>query len=69
MAIVAEHYARVALAVENFWGHRDCVPYIQSLVIAGYKEGEKRMGFKPEVLTALMNLAELHKEAFGAQGQ
>ncbi len=39
--------------------------YIESLVLGGYKEGEKRMGFRPEVLTASMTLVELHKEAFG----
>ncbi len=65
MALIAEHHIRVALAIENFWGHRDCVDYIRSLVLSGYKEGEKRLGFKPEVLSALMTLAELHKQAFG----
>ena len=65
MALIAERHIRVALAIENFWGHRDCVDYIQSLILSGYNEGEKRLGFKPEVLTALMTLVELHKQAFG----
>jgi hypothetical protein len=65
MAMIAERHIRVALAIENFWGHRDCVDYIQSLILSGYKEGEKRLGFKPEVLTALMTLVELHKQTFG----
>jgi hypothetical protein len=65
MARIAERHIRVALAIENFWGHRDCVSYIESLILSGYKEGEKRLGFKPEVLTALMTLVELHKQAFG----
>lgn len=65
MAIVAERHVRVALAIETFWGHRDCVDYIQGLVLNGYKEGQMRTGFKPEVVTALMNLVELHKQAFG----
>lgn len=65
LAIVAEHYVRIALGIENFWGQRDCVPYIESLVLNGYKEGEKRMGFKPDVVTALIHLVELHKQAFG----
>jgi hypothetical protein len=38
-------------------------------VLSGYKEGEKRMGFKPEIVSALMTLAELHKQAFGAMGK
>lgn len=65
LALIAERHIRIALAIENFWGHRDCVDYIQSLILSGYKEGEKRLGFKPEVLTALMTLVELHKKAFG----
>jgi len=69
LAIIAEHYVRVALGIENFWGQPDCVAYIEGLVLNGYKEGEKRMGFKPDVVTALMNLVELHKEAFGKPGQ
>lgn len=69
MALIGEHHARVAHAIESFWGSRDCVAYIESLVLSGYKEGEKRLGFKPEVLSALMTLTELHKQAFGAQGK
>jgi hypothetical protein len=65
MALIAQHHARIALAIENFWGHRDCVDYLQGLVLSGYKEGEKRMGFKPEVVSALMTLVELHKQQFG----
>lgn len=61
MAIVAEHHVRIALAIENFWGHRDCVEYMKNLILSGYKEGEKRMGFKPEVVQALLNLTQLHK--------
>ncbi len=69
MALIAQYHVRIALAVESFWGHRDCVDYIQGLVLSGYKEGEKRMGFKPEVVSALMTLVELHKKQFGAQGK
>jgi hypothetical protein len=61
MAAVAEHHVRIALAIEKFWGHKDCVEYIQNLILSGYKEGEKRMGFKPEVVSALINLAQLHQ--------
>ncbi len=25
MAIIAHHHVRIALAIEKFWGHRDCV--------------------------------------------
>ena len=68
MALIGEHHHRIANAIESFWGSRDCVNYLQNLVLSGYKEGEKRMGFKPEVVSALMTLVELHKQAFGPQG-
>ena len=61
MAIIAEHHVRIALAIEKFWGHRDCVEYLRNLILSGYKEGEKRMGFKPEVVQALINLTQLHQ--------
>ena len=67
MALIGEHHLRVAQAIDSFWGHKDCVAYIESLILSGYKQGEKRLGFKPEVLTALMTLAELHRQSFGAQ--
>ena len=65
MALIAQYHVRVALAIEAFWGHKDCVDYLQSLVLSGYKEGEKRLGFKPQVLSSLMTLVELHRQAFG----
>lgn len=61
MEIIAQHHVRIALAIEKFWGHRDCVEYIQKLVLNGDNDGQKRVGFKPEVVSALMNLAALHR--------
>jgi hypothetical protein len=62
MAVIAEHHIRIALAIEKFWGHRDCIEYMQSLIMSGYNEGQKRMGFKSEVVSALINLVALHKQ-------
>lgn len=63
MAIVAEHHIRIALAIEKFWGHRDCVEYIRTLILSGgYSDGAtNRVGFKPEVISALINLAAMHQ--------
>lgn len=61
MEIIAQHHVRIALAIEKFWGHRDCVEYIQKLILNGDNDGQKRVGFKPEVVSALMNLAALHR--------
>ena len=62
MAVVAEHHVRIALAIEKFWGHRDCVEYLQKLIVSGGdSDGRARSGFKSEVLSALINLVALHK--------
>lgn len=61
MAIIGLHHARIALAIEKFWGHRDCVEYLQTLVLSGGdNDGRARVGFKSEVVSALMNLMSLH---------
>ncbi len=62
MEVVAAHHLRIALAIEKFWGHRDCLEYIQKLILTGDHDGHKRVGFKPEVVSALMNLVALHKQ-------
>jgi hypothetical protein len=61
MAIIAERHMRIALAIEKFWGHPDCVEYIRTLILnGGYSDGATdRVGFKHEVLSSLINLAAL----------
>lgn len=62
MAVVAQHHARIAKAIEMFWGTRDCVEYIQTLVLSGGDGfGNARVGFKPEVVAALLSLTTLHR--------
>ena len=61
MAVIDKHHPRIAKAILTFWGHADCVEYIQSLVLKGYdSSGNSRVGFKPEVMSSLINLASLH---------
>lgn len=63
LAIIAEHHIRIALAIEKFWGHRDCVEYLRTLILnGGYSDGAtQRVGFKLEVISALINLTALHQ--------
>ena len=62
MAIVAKHNERIAKAITVFWGSRDCVEYIQKLVLSGGDGfGHARIGFKPEVVSALLSLISLHQ--------
>ena len=65
MAVIETHHARIAKAIRIFWGSRDCVEYIQKLVMSGGDGfGNARIGFKPEVLAALMSLASMHQREF-----
>lgn len=62
MAAVAKHHQRIADAIQMFWGTRDCVEYIEKLVMSGGDGfGHARIGFKPEVVSAMMSLISLHK--------
>jgi hypothetical protein len=62
VAIIAQHHKRIAKAITVFWGTRDCVEYIEKLVLSGGDGlGRARIGFKPEVVSALMSLISLHQ--------
>ncbi len=62
LAIVAQRHERIAKAILLFWGSRDCVEYIQKLVMSGGDGfGNARIGFKPEVVSALLSLISLHQ--------
>jgi hypothetical protein len=62
MAVIRSHHERIAKAIELFWGHKDCVEYLQQLILnGGDGVGRMRVGFKHEVLSALINLTELHE--------
>jgi|SRR5450830_438049 len=62
MAIISQHHERIAKAINMFWGHRDCVEYIQQLLLnGGDGDGRARIGFKLEVVAALLNLIEMHE--------
>ena len=62
MEVIAKRHIRIAKAIETFWGTRDCVEYIQKLIMSGGDGfGNARVGFKPEVVSAMMSLISLHQ--------
>lgn len=62
MAIIREQHERIAKAIEMFWGHKDCVEYLQQMILnGGDGVGRARVGFKLEVLAAFMSLIALHE--------
>ena len=65
MAVITKHHERIAKAIDTFWGHRDCMEYLQKLIMSGGDgAGKTRVGFKAEVLTALINLTNLHEVVY-----
>ena len=62
MALIAKHHERIAKAITVFWGSPDCVEFMEKLVMSGGDGlGNARVGFKPEVVSALMSLISLHQ--------
>ena len=62
MAVIRAHHERITKAIEIFWGHRDCVEYLQQLILnGGDGVGNTRIGFRHDVLAALISLTELHE--------
>ncbi len=62
IGIIAQHHERIAKAITMFWGSPDCVEYIEGLVMSGGDGfGKARIGFKPEVVSALMSLVSLQQ--------
>lgn len=62
IAVIAEHHERIAKSIKIFWGHRDCVEYLEKLVLSGGDGvGKTRIGFRLEVIAALINLTTMHE--------
>jgi hypothetical protein len=62
METIRKYHERIAKSIDIFWGHRDCVEYLQQLILSGGDGmGRARVGFKQEVLAAMINLISLHE--------
>ncbi len=66
MQVISQHHERISKAIDVFWGHKDCAEYLQKLILSGGDGfGNARIGFRSEVMAALINLANLHEEEHG----
>jgi hypothetical protein len=66
ISVIDKRHDRIGKAIRIFWGSSDCVEYMQKLVMSGGDGlGNTRIGFKPEVVSALMSLITLHKDGSG----
>jgi len=62
IALIRTHHAHIAKGIELFWGHEDCVDYLQQLILnGGDGVSRTRLGFKHEVVEALFNLIALQE--------
>jgi len=59
--VVAQHYPRIARAIEQLWGAPEMDRFFDRLLI---DERGNRAGFPPEVVQALLLLSSRHQQAF-----
>jgi hypothetical protein len=68
LGVLESQHKRIFTAITTIWGHKECSRYMQGLIMNGGEgTGRDRIGFKPEVLSALMTLDLLHDQQFGRQ--
>ncbi len=66
MFIIESNHPRIHTAIKAVWGYKECSAYVKNLILSGgYQDGKNRVGFKPEVVTALLVLDDLHDAEFG----
>ena len=62
MEIIARHHERIVNSIRMFWGTRDCTEFIRTLIASGSdRDGKAKVGFKREVVGALLALIDLHE--------
>jgi hypothetical protein len=63
MTIIARYHDRIVKSIRVFWGHRDCEEYLHKLITSGGDGlGNTRVGFRNEVMSALINLLAIHQQ-------
>jgi len=62
---VERHHSRVAGAIRNMWGYKECCEYINKLMMEGNDDrGRARMGFHQEAVEAMLVLITIHEKQF-----
>ena len=62
LAVIGDQHEHIAKIVRVLWGHKECLDYIRQLVFDGGDGVDRsRVGFKKEVLSALMDLSNQHE--------
>ena len=64
LGVIGEQHEHIVKIILVLWGHQECLDYIRQLVFdGGDGVGRSRVGFKQVVLSALMDLSNLHEIA------
>ncbi len=62
IATIRSKHERIANILQSIWGYQECADYLQKLVFNGSDPSDlKRLGFTPDVASALMELSRIHK--------
>lgn len=62
IALIDQYHAHIAKGLRLIWGNKECEEYMDKLVISGGDGvGHSRVGFRVEVLSALLDLISLHE--------
>ena len=62
IALIDQHHAHIAKGLSLIWGSKECVEYMNKLVLnGGDGAGKTRIGFRDEVVSALMDLSSVHE--------
>ena len=64
LAEIGRLHPKIAQGIAQLWGQPACVEYLQQLVFDGYDHADNRsrVGFKTEVISAIMTLMTLHPD-------
>ena len=62
IALVDQYHPHIAKGIKMMWGYKECVDYLDKLVLSGGDgAGKVRVGFRLEIMSALIDLSTLHE--------
>ena len=67
LQVVELHHQRIAQTIRMLWGDKECSVYINKLIMNGDDGmGHARIGFNQYAVEAMLVLADIHDEVYGA---
>lgn len=67
LEVISKYHAAVAQSIRAFWGHPECCPFIETLLLSGTNaQQQNRCGFNQEVAASMLLLINIHEQLFGS---